>query len=168
MLWPAGLHSPKAVSPLGVAAPFCQDFEIVVALASREELVGFEAVVGEPELDLGHFLFWMAGEMVGVIDASKADVLAGLGRQEFESSPSSPGATVSADAPTAQKKAASKIDDSSHARTGRASRSTFPAIAHSGILSCFFHGFSRSLLRSILNARAMRRRVECGMITSST
>ena len=39
---------------------------------------------------------------------------------------------------------------------------------HSGILSCLRHGRSRLLVRSMASARAMRRRVECGMITSST
>ena len=39
--------------------------------------------------------------------------------------------------------------------------------AHSGILSCFFHGFSSCLSRSFRNPSATRRRVECGMITSS-
>ena len=39
---------------------------------------------------------------------------------------------------------------------------------YSGMLSCFFQGFARSLLRSSRSARATRRRVECGMITSST
>ena len=38
---------------------------------------------------------------------------------------------------------------------------------HSGILSCFFQGFARSFVRSSRSARATRRRVECGMITSS-
>src|SRR5437764_14877725 len=39
--------------------------------------------------------------------------------------------------------------------------------AHSGMLSCFFHGFSSCLLRSLRSPIATRRRVECGMITSS-
>ena len=39
--------------------------------------------------------------------------------------------------------------------------------AHSGMLSCFFQGFSSFLLRSIASTRDRRRRVECGMITSS-
>ena len=34
-------------------------------------------------------------------------------------------------------------------------------------LLCFFQGFSNCLWRSMASARAMRRRVECGMITSS-
>ena len=38
---------------------------------------------------------------------------------------------------------------------------------YSGMLSCFFQGFSSCLLRSICSARAMRLRVPCGMITSS-
>ena len=38
---------------------------------------------------------------------------------------------------------------------------------YSGMLSCFFQGFCRSLLRRSLSALATRRRVECGMITSS-
>src|SRR5579884_3209215 len=37
----------------------------------------------------------------------------------------------------------------------------------SGILSCFFHGFSSCLFLSFLSPIATRRRVECGMITSS-
>ena len=41
------------------------------------------------------------------------------------------------------------------------------AIAQSGMLSCFFHGFSSSLSRSMASERATRRRVRCGMITSS-
>jgi hypothetical protein len=38
---------------------------------------------------------------------------------------------------------------------------------HSGMLSCFFQGFFRSLFCSNFKARAMRSRVACGMITSS-
>lgn len=44
----------------------------------------------------------------------------------------------------------------------RASRAPY-----SGMLSCFFQGFSSFLLRSMLSTRDRRRRVECGMITSS-
>ena len=40
-------------------------------------------------------------------------------------------------------------------------------MAHSGILSCFFHGFWRLLPLSAAKARTTRRRVEWGMITSS-
>lgn len=42
-----------------------------------------------------------------------------------------------------------------------------PSIAQSGMLSCFFQGCSISLVRSMPSARAMRLRVEWGMITSS-
>ena len=49
-----------------------------------------------------------------------------------------------------------------HAATALPTRSHY-----SGMLSCFFQGFSTCLLRSICSARAMRLRVECGMITSS-
>jgi hypothetical protein len=38
---------------------------------------------------------------------------------------------------------------------------------HSGMLSCFFQGFASFLPRRAAKARATRRRVECGMITSS-
>src|SRR5262245_37257754 len=38
---------------------------------------------------------------------------------------------------------------------------------HSGMLSCFFHGFSSFLSRSIASERQIRLRVECGRITSS-
>ncbi len=38
---------------------------------------------------------------------------------------------------------------------------------HTGKLSCFLCGISTSLCFSIASARAKRRRVECGMITSS-
>ena len=38
---------------------------------------------------------------------------------------------------------------------------------HTGKLSCFLAGISTCLFFSIASARAMRRRVECGMITSS-
>lgn len=38
---------------------------------------------------------------------------------------------------------------------------------YNGMLSCFFQGFCACLLRSMLRARQMRRRVPCGMITSS-
>src|SRR5208282_5561862 len=38
---------------------------------------------------------------------------------------------------------------------------------HSGMLSCFFHGFSSRLVRSMASARHNRLRVECGMMTSS-
>lgn len=38
---------------------------------------------------------------------------------------------------------------------------------HSGILSCFFHGFSACLFFRLARARINRRRVPCGMITSS-
>ena len=40
-------------------------------------------------------------------------------------------------------------------------------VAHNGILSCFFQGFSSSLPRNIANARVTRLRVEWGMMTSS-
>ena len=39
---------------------------------------------------------------------------------------------------------------------------------HSGMFPCFFHGFSSVLPRSMAKPRATRRRVEWGMITSST
>ncbi len=39
---------------------------------------------------------------------------------------------------------------------------------HSGILSCFFQGFSSFLFFSVPSARMMRLRVSRGMITSST
>ncbi len=39
---------------------------------------------------------------------------------------------------------------------------------YSGMLSCFFQGVSTSFSRSMASARATRRRVEWGMITSST
>src|SRR6185503_8520636 len=39
--------------------------------------------------------------------------------------------------------------------------------AHSGMLSCFFQGFSSCLSLSLRRPSAMRRRVEWGMITSS-
>ena len=39
--------------------------------------------------------------------------------------------------------------------------------AHNGMLSCFFHGFSSTFPRSLRNPSAIRRRVECGWITSS-
>ena len=38
---------------------------------------------------------------------------------------------------------------------------------HSGMLSCFFQGFSMDFVRRSRSARATRLRVECGMITSS-
>ena len=38
---------------------------------------------------------------------------------------------------------------------------------YNGKLSCFFAGISTFLSFSIASARAMRRRVECGMMTSS-
>ena len=38
---------------------------------------------------------------------------------------------------------------------------------HSGILSCFFHGLLCCLFFSVRSARISRRRVPCGMITSS-
>lgn len=38
---------------------------------------------------------------------------------------------------------------------------------HSGILSCFFHGFSNCFVRSLRSPSAIRRRVEWGWITSS-
>src|SRR5436190_13756826 len=38
---------------------------------------------------------------------------------------------------------------------------------HSGMLSCFFHGFSSCLFLSLRSPIATRRRVEWGMITSS-
>ena len=40
-------------------------------------------------------------------------------------------------------------------------------MAYSGILSCFFQGFSSFLWRSSASARAIRLRVACGVITSS-
>ena len=42
-----------------------------------------------------------------------------------------------------------------------------PRHAYNGKLSCFFAGTSTFLSRSIASARAIRRRVECGMMTSS-
>jgi hypothetical protein len=39
--------------------------------------------------------------------------------------------------------------------------------AYNGKLSCFFIGISTFLSLSIANARAIRRLVECGMMTSS-
>ena len=48
-----------------------------------------------------------------------------------------------------------------------ASPRSHAARAHSGMLSCFFHGLLSRLCRSDAKARATRRRVECGMITSS-
>ena len=42
----------------------------------------------------------------------------------------------------------------------------FPHV-YSGKLSCFFAGISTFLPRSIASARAIRFRVECGMMTSS-
>ena len=42
-----------------------------------------------------------------------------------------------------------------------------PSLPHSGILSCFFQGFSSFLFRSMASARESRRRVACGRITSS-
>lgn len=39
--------------------------------------------------------------------------------------------------------------------------------AHSGILSCFFQGFSWTLFFSVRSAFTSRRRVPCGMMTSS-
>jgi 2-polyprenyl-6-methoxyphenol hydroxylase-like FAD-dependent oxidoreductase len=39
--------------------------------------------------------------------------------------------------------------------------------AHTGKLSCFLFGISTCLPFNIASARAIRRRVECGMITSS-
>lgn len=43
----------------------------------------------------------------------------------------------------------------------------FEFINHNGILSCFFQGFSSCFVRSFLSPSAIRRRVECGWITSS-
>ena len=40
-------------------------------------------------------------------------------------------------------------------------------ICHSGILSCFFQGFSWTLFFSVRSAFTSRRRVPCGMMTSS-
>ena len=47
-----------------------------------------------------------------------------------------------------------------HAREGKERN-------HTGKLSCFLAGISTFFPRSIAKARAMRLRVECGMITSS-
>ena len=38
----------------------------------------------------------------------------------------------------------------------------FKFINHSGILSCFFHGFSKLFVRSLRNSSAIRFRVDCG------
>ena len=46
-------------------------------------------------------------------------------------------------------------------------RSPFILPQHTGKLSCFRAGISTFLPLSIASARAMRRRVECGMMTSS-
>jgi hypothetical protein len=40
-------------------------------------------------------------------------------------------------------------------------------LVYNGKLSCFFAGISTFLSRSIASARAIRRLVECGMMTSS-
>ena len=51
----------------------------------------------------------------------------------------------------------------------RSARSAAPAIPHaqSGMLSCFFQGLLSFLFLRLAKARATRRRVEWGMITSS-
>src|SRR5262245_64074042 len=54
-----------------------------------------------------------------------------------------------------------RLNDCSAFRPGQT------AARQRGILSCFFQGFSTVLLRSMLSARQMRRRVERGRITSS-
>ena len=41
-------------------------------------------------------------------------------------------------------------------------RKKLVAIYHNGILSCFFHGFSSCLVRSLRSPSAIRLRVECG------
>ncbi len=60
--------------------------------------------------------------------------------------------------------------ESPHEPLGRAGSSGPRPIRpsrHSGILSCFFQGFSSFLFRSMASARESRRRVACGRITSS-
>jgi hypothetical protein len=51
--------------------------------------------------------------------------------------------------------------------SGRGLRFANPPYPHNGRLSCFRAGISTCLFLSIASARAMRRRVECGMMTSS-
>jgi hypothetical protein len=52
-------------------------------------------------------------------------------------------------------------------RTGSSGPRPIRRLPHSGILSCFFHGFSSFLFRNMASARESRRRVACGRITSS-
>ena len=52
-------------------------------------------------------------------------------------------------------------------RQGRLPPQMWITLPHNGKLSCFFAGVSTCLSLSIASARAIRRRVECGMMTSS-
>ena len=52
-------------------------------------------------------------------------------------------------------------------RIGCANRIQRPGVRYNGKLSCFFAGISTFLSFSIASARAIRLRVECGMMTSS-
>jgi hypothetical protein len=51
--------------------------------------------------------------------------------------------------------------------TLRFAHPTLLRTVYNGKLSCFFAGISTFLSFSIASARAIRRRVECGMMTSS-
>src|SRR5829696_171778 len=57
--------------------------------------------------------------------------------------------------------------NSKEATKGDCRKPNDPIVAHNGMLSCFFHGFSSCLFRSLRRPSATRRRVECGMMTSS-
>ncbi len=65
------------------------------------------------------------------------------------------------------KKRDHRLDLQSLPPAGRTARALARCRTHSGMLSCFFHGFSTRLLRSICSARATRLRVPRGRITSS-
>ena len=67
-----------------------------------------------------------------------------------------------------RRSAARSVISEAGARTEHPSRRCLRrGLPHSGMLSCFFQGFSSFLLRSMASTRDRRRRVECGMITSS-
>ena len=85
-----------------------------------------------------------------------------------EAGPGCPGMTKGAGAPA---QAGSLLEREQavrgQPRSPALNKSPLTRPGYSGMLSCFFQGFSMRLLRSICSALATRLRVACGRITSS-
>ncbi len=111
-----------------------------------------------PDVDLrGKRILLLSGAVDPIIPPANAARLATIFREagadvEAETLPAGHGLTP---------------QDISLTQTWIASAGALSRRNYSGMLSCFFQGRSTSLARSMASARAIRRRVECGMITSS-